>query len=258
MQKVAVVFLFLTMYLCACKEDKAIEKRQDKSSNIGQKKESDKPVIKLEDKKEDSPSDDDNKSLDKKEGLKPKEIKAEAADNNFIELSNKNGGIVTDIRYATSNNFTKKQIYPCGKCYLRPLAAAKIKIAQENLKKQGLGLKMFDCYRPRPAQQRLWDAVPNPDYVTPPAKGSMHNKGLAVDLTLVDASGKELNMGTPYDFFGKEAHTDNVNLPKEILKNRNILKQAMNAVGFKGIRTEWWHFSLENQAGLSSWEWECD
>ena len=68
-------------------------------------------------------------------------------------------------------------------------------------KEHKLGLKMFDCYRPRPAQQRLWDVVPDPDYVTPPAKGSMHNRGLAVDLTLVDANGKELNMGTPYDFW---------------------------------------------------------
>lgn len=168
-------------------------------------------------------------------------------------------GIQLDIKYATKDNFTKKQIYDCGKCFLRPEATNKIVEAHKMLKaKHGFGLKMFDCYRPLPAQQRLWDVVPNADYVTPPSKGSMHNKGLAVDLTIVDKDGKELDMGTPYDFFGKEAHTDNLSLPKHVLQNRNLLKETMNSVGFKGIRTEWWHFSLETKAVLSSWEWKCN
>jgi zinc D-Ala-D-Ala dipeptidase len=200
-----------------------------------------------------------NSSLapEKKKDAVPPSVSNSAA--GFTELSKVNGGIITDIKYATTDNFTKKQIYPCGKCYLRPLAAAKIKIAQEKLKsKYGYGLKMFDCYRPRPAQQRLWDVVPNPDYVTPPAKGSMHNKGLAVDLTVVDKNGKELNMGTPYDFFGVAAHADNMNHTKEVLDNRAILTNVMKEVGFTGIRTEWWHFSLASSDGLADWEWPCD
>lgn len=175
----------------------------------------------------------------------------------FKEITSENG-ILLDIKYATKDNFTKKVIYPCGRCYLRPGVAKKIEAAHQWLKNEhNKGLKMFDCYRPRPAQQRLWDVVPDPDYVTPPAKGSMHNRGLAVDLTLVDQNGKELNMGTPYDFFGKEAHTDNTSLPAAVLENRRLLKQAMIAQGFSGIRTEWWHFSINDSAPLSDWEWPC-
>lgn len=185
----------------------------------------------------------------------PASTKDEEAE--FKEITNKEG-IVLDIKYATKDNFTKKVIYPCGRCYLRPQAARKIVAAHHWLmKNHNLGLKMFDCYRPRPAQQRLWDVVPDPDYVTPPSKGSMHNRGLAVDLTLVDKNGKELDMGTPYDFFGKEAHTDNTNLPAKVLQNRSILKQAMQQQGFNGIRTEWWHFSLNQSSPLSDWEWAC-
>ncbi|MEI6409935.1 MAG: M15 family metallopeptidase, partial [Bacteroidota bacterium] len=163
-----------------------------------------------------------------------------------------------DIRYATTNNFTKAKIYDCPRCLLRPEPARAIATAQAKLQKQGFGLKMFDCYRPRPYQQRLWDKVPNPDYVTPPAKGSMHSRGAAVDLTIVDDQGKELQMGTPYDFFGVEAHTDYTKLSAEVLKNRELLRKTMEEVGFKGIRTEWWHFSFQRKDfALSSYVWPC-
>jgi D-alanyl-D-alanine dipeptidase len=164
-----------------------------------------------------------------------------------------------DIRYATTDNFTKSKIYDCPQCLLRPEAAEAVVIAHKALKKKGLGLKMFDCYRPRPYQQRLWDKVPNPDYVTPPAKGSMHSRGAAVDLTIVDANGKELDMGTPYDFFGPEAHTDNNKLPQKVLANRRLLREALEAVGFKAIRTEWWHFSYQRKSWpLSDYVWPCN
>ena len=194
----------------------------------------------------------------KSEAVKTETTKeVDVNDENFKEITSEQG-ILLDIKYATKDNFTKKVIYPCGRCYLRPGVAKKIEAAHQWLKiEHKKGLKMFDCYRPRPAQQRLWDVVPNPDYVTPPAKGSMHNRGLAVDLTLVDLNGKELNMGTPYDFFGKEAHTDNTQLPAAVLENRRLLKQAMTAQGFSGIRTERWHFSINDSAPLSDWEWPC-
>lgn len=177
----------------------------------------------------------------------------------FTDLASLDPSIRLDIKYATSDNFTKEKIYDCPSCLLRPEAAEAIVKAQKILKRRGLGLKMFDCYRPRPYQQRLWDKVPNPDYVTPPAKGSMHSRGAAVDLTIVDARGNELDMGTPYDFFGPEAHTDNTNLPPQVLANRRLLQQTMSAVGFKGIRTEWWHFSLQGKNWpLSDYVWPCD
>lgn len=163
-----------------------------------------------------------------------------------------------DIRYATANNFTKSVIYDCPRCLLRPEVAEALVKANRLLKAKGFALKVFDCYRPRPYQQRLWDKVPDPNYVTPPAKGSMHSRGAAVDLTIVDAKGKELNMGTAYDFFGPEAHTDNLNLPAEVLKNRRLLRETMEAAGFKGIRTEWWHFSYQKkQYPLSDYVWPC-
>jgi zinc D-Ala-D-Ala dipeptidase len=167
--------------------------------------------------------------------------------------------IPLDIRYATANNFTKAQIYDCPKCLLRPDAASAIVKAHADLKKQGYGgLKMFDCYRPRPYQQRLWDKVPNPDYVTPPAKGSMHSRGAAVDLTIVDKSGKELDMGTEYDFFGPEAHFDYTKLDKKIINNRKLLRKTLAKYGFEGIRTEWWHFSYRGKKyELSDYVWKC-
>jgi D-alanyl-D-alanine dipeptidase len=177
----------------------------------------------------------------------------------FIELTTIAPSIRLDIRYATKNNFTKAQIYDCPRCLLRPEAAKAIAEAQEILQKQGYSLKMFDCYRPRPYQQRLWDKVPNPDYVTNPAKGSMHSRGAAVDLTIVDAKGVELDMGTPYDFFGEKAHTDYTKLSEKVLNNRLLLQKTMESVGFKGIRTEWWHFSFQKkQFPLADYVWPCD
>jgi len=179
--------------------------------------------------------------------------------NGFSDVTALDPSIKLDIRYATADNFTKSKIYDCPRCLLRPDAAKALVKAHKALQKRGLGLKMYDCYRPRPYQQRLWDKVPNPDYVTPPAKGSMHSRGAAVDLTLVDKNGKELDMGTPYDFFGKEAHTDNTNLPATVLVNRRLLSDALEAAGFKGIRTEWWHFSFQGKNyPLSDYVWPCE
>lgn len=177
----------------------------------------------------------------------------------FSDVAALDPSIKLDIRYATADNFTKSKIYDCPRCLLRPDAAKALVKAHKALQRKGFGLKMFDCYRPRPYQQRLWDKVPNPDYVTPPAKGSMHSRGAAVDLTVVDKNGKELDMGTPYDFFGKEAHTDNMNLPAQVLANRRLLRDALEAVGFKGIRTEWWHFSFQGKNyPLSDYVWPCE
>lgn len=177
----------------------------------------------------------------------------------FVDLAQLDSSILLDIRYATPNNFTKVQIYDCPACLLRPEVARALVQASKSLKKRGLRLKMFDCYRPRPYQQRLWDKVPDPDYVTPPAKGSMHSRGAAVDLTIVDARGGALDMGTPYDFFGPEAHTDYTKLPQKVLDNRRLLRETLEAAGFKGIRTEWWHFSWQKKEyPLSDYVWPCE
>ena len=167
-------------------------------------------------------------------------------------------GYSIEMRYATTNNFTGAVIYPCGRFFLRREAADALAKARRILAGKGYGLKLFDGYRPRPAQQKLWDKVPDRNYVAPPWEGSMHNRGVAVDLTLTDNRGRELDMGTPYDFFGPEAHSDYQKLPEEVLLRRRLMREAMEAAGFRGIRTEWWHFSLrEGSFPLSSWEWSC-
>jgi D-alanyl-D-alanine dipeptidase len=175
----------------------------------------------------------------------------------WTELTSKDGFII-DVRYATTNNFTGAIIYPCGRMFMRPEPARALKKILKQLKGKGYQLKLFDGYRPSPAQQKLWDKVPDPDYVAPPSKGSMHNRGVAIDLTLTDLKGKELDMGTPYDFFGPEAHHDYTDLSVEVLERRRLLKSAMESNGFKGIRTEWWHYSfLSKSYPLDKWEWPC-
>jgi zinc D-Ala-D-Ala dipeptidase len=177
----------------------------------------------------------------------------------WTELTALDNTLKIDMRYATTNNFVNAKMYDCGRCFLRPEAAKAIIKAHKSLIIKGYGgLKMFDCYRPKPYQQRLWDKVPDARYVTPPWKGSQHTRGLAVDLTVVDKNGNELDMGTPFDTFSEKAHSTYQNLPKNVLENRKLLKGALEDVGFKGIRTEWWHFSYQYaKYGLSEWVWKC-
>lgn len=167
--------------------------------------------------------------------------------------------ILLDIRYATKNNFVEEIMYDCGKCFLRPKVADALIKANIEFGKKGYRIKVFDCYRPKPVQQALWDRVPDAKYVTPPHLGSMHNRGAAVDVSLVDDNGYELNMGTGYDFFGEQAHHDFTDFPEDILENRNLLKSVMESFGFKSIRTEWWHYSFEGSGfDISEWLWSCD
>lgn len=167
-------------------------------------------------------------------------------------------GFVIDIKYATTDNFVKEVIYPCGRMFLRPIVANALFKIRDELLPQKYKLKLFDGYRPRPAQQILWDKVPNPDYVAPPSEGSMHNRGVAIDLTLSDLKGNEIDMGTPYDFFGPEAHHDYVRLSPEILALRLKLKTIMESHGFQAIRTEWWHYSFtKGTYPLDDWQWKC-
>ncbi len=178
---------------------------------------------------------------------------------NWTELVELAPDIQLDLRYATENNFVESQMYECGRCYLRPEVALAVAAAHEDLKTRGYGgLKFFDCYRPRPIQWELWKKIPNPQYVADPRKGSMHNRGAAVDLTIVDVNGNELDMGTDFDFFGKPAYHDYTDLPQEVLDNRQLLKSVMDEYGFRSVRTEWWHYSYRPVSyPLSDMMWEC-
>lgn len=176
----------------------------------------------------------------------------------WLEPGKLEPGIVLDIRYATTNNFVGEKLYPCQRCFLKPAVAKAIAGVHRELKKQGLGLKMFDCYRPHSVQWALWKKVPDPRYVADPRKGSMHNRGSAVDLTIVDSQGKELEMGTPYDYFGVEAYINYTNLPQKVLANRKLLRDVMVANGFRTTSTEWWHFSYTKAAyPIADMRWDC-
>ncbi|MEP0918916.1 M15 family metallopeptidase [Leptolyngbya sp. DQ-M1] len=160
----------------------------------------------------------------------------------FVDIRSINPRIALDIRYATTNNFVKRKLYPQARCILRASVAQQLSQVQTNLEKEGLGLKVYDCYRPLSIQKRLWEIVPDERYVANPAKGSRHNRGAAVDVTLIDRTGKELPMPTQFDDFTERASRSYTDLPAPVLKNRQLLENAMVRAGFIPLSTEWWHF----------------
>ncbi len=166
-------------------------------------------------------------------------------DCDLVDIQTINPRILVDIRYATANNFVGRPVYSSAKCFLRRKVALKVDLIQKQLEQMKLGLKLWDGYRPFSVQKIFWQHCPDPRYVSPPEKGSHHNRGAAVDMTLVDNQGKELNMPTDFDEFSHKAHLDYQLLPKEVLHNRTLLQNAMRAQGFIPIPTEWWHFEDE-------------
>jgi len=162
----------------------------------------------------------------------------------FVEIIKINPHIMLDIRYATDNNFLKKAVYPEARCFVRASVAVQLDSIQHELESIGLGLKIFDGYRPLAVQKEMWKIVPDSRYVADPARGSRHNRGAAVDVTLVDSTGAELQMPTPFDDFTEVAHQDYMNLPAAVRQNRWILKTIMEKYGFSAIDSEWWHYDL--------------
>ena len=168
-----------------------------------------------------------------------------AGGDSLVRVDAINPRIRLDIRYATTNNFTEKVLYDSAVCLLRKPVALRLSAVQEELEEQGLGLKVFDGYRPLSVQWKLWEIVPDPRYVADPREGSRHNRGAAIDLTLIDSAGNELPMGTPYDDFTEKAHRNYKGLTPEEQRNRALLDAVMLKHGFTGLPTEWWHFDAE-------------
>ena len=167
-------------------------------------------------------------------------------DYDLVEIEQINPKIIIDLKYATPHNFTKEVVYTFKKCYLKKRVAQQLSRVQIDLESIGLGLKVWDGYRPMSAQQRFWELVPDPRYVSPPGKGGRHTRGTAIDLTLIDKEGKELLMPTAYDDFSIKAHRNYFKLPQISIKNRNILQHYMIKHGFTGLSTEWWHFDYQS------------
>jgi D-alanyl-D-alanine dipeptidase len=146
-----------------------------------------------------------------------------------------------DLPYATPDNFTKQVVYRVKRCYLRRFAAERLSAVQTDLETMGLGLKVWDGYRPLSVQKQFWALVPDERYVASPAKGSRHNRGAAVDVTLVDRTGTELEMPTKFDDF-TEAAAANAPCSQVAAENRKLLQRVMKKHGFQILPTEWWHF----------------
>lgn len=167
------------------------------------------------------------------------------ADTAFIKMQNISQNFIYDMRYATSNNFLKETVYDCENCWLRVKVAQALIKANNALMDKGYQIKFFDCFRPRAVQYKMWEILPDGRYVANPERGSIHNRGAAVDISLVDLETKKpLKMGTDFDYFGEEAHHSFTDLDPEILENRQLLKNVMEKFGFSPIRTEWWHYNF--------------
>jgi len=168
-------------------------------------------------------------------------------DSNFslVDLEKYLPGIVLDIRYATTNNVTRSKLYDAPHAFTSLSVARALKKARAELRELGYDFKIFDAYRPYSATLKLWNAVQDDRYAGTPEKGSRHNRGCAVDITLISLkTGKEIAMPTNFDTFSDKAHANYKNLPPAVLKNRKLLREEMEKVGFKELSSEWWHFDF--------------
>ena len=165
-----------------------------------------------------------------------------------IALSSKSQSV--DLVYATDRNLTGKPIYKTAHCLLLAPAEAALKKAVELAANIGMTLKIFDAYRPPQAQQVLWDFLPDPTYIADLKRGSNHSRGTAIDLTLVDAQGQDLDMGTGFDEMSIASEHFHPGLPEHVQRNRTLLLGVMHGAGFTHIPSEWWHYELPGSRAL--------
>jgi D-alanyl-D-alanine dipeptidase len=161
-------------------------------------------------------------------------------DTTFVSIKEYSSDFVFDMKYASPDNFLIN--------------------ANNEFITRGFRIKLYDCYRPLDIQKKMWKIVSNPMYVADPKKGSIHNRGGAVDITLVDKNGNELDMGTKFDHFGKEAGHNYLQLSENVLENRTLLREVMLNNGFTAFESEWWHYnSIDgNLLPLANFKWQCN
>src|SRR4051812_36622739 len=164
----------------------------------------------------------------------------------LVEIASPAYDVDIFIAYATADNFTGQPVYQRAGCYLHSDAAACLAAAIALAKAIGLRFKVFDAFRPSEAQWILWNHTPDPDFLADPRRGSPHSMGAAVDLTLIDGAGQELDMGTAFDAFTPLSHHGNFEISAEAQRNRAILLGIMTAAGWDFYRHEWWHYQLFN------------
>lgn len=169
------------------------------------------------------------------------------ANEQLVEIKKHIPDIVLDIKYATPDNFTEQTMYTEARAFVRLPVVVALKTIQRELRKQGLGLKVFDAYRPYSVTVKFYDIAKDKNFVAHPKAGSRHNRGCAIDLTLIHLkTGRELKMPTPYDSFAPEASPDFRDLPKKVKANRDLLIGVMKKNGFQVLHNEWWHFDFKD------------
>jgi D-alanyl-D-alanine dipeptidase len=186
------------------------------------------------------------------------EIEAKLIKHGLVDIQTVDSTLNIDVRYSTVNNFVGIDLYgDLNKVFLQPDVAKKLRVAQQLLKEKDstLSLLIFDGVRPLSIQQLMWDTLKLPihektKFLSNPKNHSIHNYGAAIDLTICNYLNTELNMGTPYDYIGKEAYPRMENyfletgyLTKENIENRKLLREIMKKSGFTSISSEWWHFN---------------
>ena len=167
----------------------------------------------------------------------------------LVELVKLDPSIKLDIHYASGNNFMGTPFYTQARAFLQRPAAEALVRANRKLHEQGYGLLIFDGYRPWFVTKMFWDGTPVEDhlYVADPSKGSRHNRGCAVDLTVYDLrTGKPLDMPSGYDEMSERAHSDYAGGTPQQSANRMVLRSAMEAEGFEVNPNEWWHFDYKD------------
>jgi zinc D-Ala-D-Ala dipeptidase len=176
-------------------------------------------------------------------GLLPPAAARLVPDPGLVRVLDVAPSIRCELAYATAANFTKRVLYDADVCLLRPRVAERLARVQVRLAEQSLSLVVLDAYRPLSVQRLMWSLVPDERYVADPRKGSRHNRGTAVDVTLVDPStGLRPVMPTPFDDFSTSAARGAPCATPAPCRNRDLLQAAMEAEGFVGMPTEWWHF----------------
>lgn len=162
----------------------------------------------------------------------------------LVDLQQAVPDLEVELRFATEKQFLKKAVYPFHKAWGQPALAERLRKAQAYLQPRGYRLKIWDAYRPMEFQALFWEKIQNENFISHPRKGGRHTRGTAVDLTLLDKTGTEILMPTPYTEFSEKAFRDYAKLPSQLKANRQLLEKAMTQAGLEPLPTEWWHFDL--------------
>ncbi|MES2484648.1 MAG: M15 family metallopeptidase [Bacteroidota bacterium] len=176
----------------------------------------------------------------------------------FTEVHFDSLAMINKMAYADTANFMHQKVYPCARCFLRPEVATALEEANEIAKDKGYTIVIYDCYRPISIQYKMYEIVGNPEWVAKPTKGSNHNRGAAIDLSLADENGTLLDMGGAFDDFSEVSHYGYANISKEAKKNRKVLRTIMTSAGFSPYESEWWHFDYrQKRYPASGLVWGC-